>query len=345
MQTRLFGDIKPTIKDIRNGRIGYDDAPEKVIVDILFKHYREKGFPYYPKRDVRKTVHDLYRADISTLIHNSTIEQSMLGLGLLRSYFPHMWNIPCSGHRTPLDTFNDDLAFRDTLRKVWIWCCKHEGCKVSDNRVRQGLKIYGGSYSVSNFRPTVAKYVYDTYGGDTVYDMSCGFGGRLLGAVASKKVKNYIGCEPATKTFNGLLQLKKDLAFAEKEINIHCIGSEHYRPPEHSVDLAFTSPPYFDTEKYSKEATQSYVAYPSLEEWIERFLKQMLFNAFVALKTNGFLILNIANTAKHNNLETEANEFLKSLNMKHIKTYDIVLSSIAGKGKKTEPMFVYEKIS
>ena len=70
------------------------------------------------------------------------------------------------------------------------------------NRIRQSLKIYNGISSVSNFRPTAAKYIYDTYGGDGVtWDMSCGWGGRLLGALSSNSIKKYIGTEPSSKTF------------------------------------------------------------------------------------------------------------------------------------------------
>ena len=43
--------------------------------------------------------------------------------------------------------------------------------------------------------------------------MSCGWGGRLLGALSSSNVKKYIGTEPSTETFKGLKQIQKDFNY------------------------------------------------------------------------------------------------------------------------------------
>ena len=37
-----------------------------------------------------------------------------------------------------------------------------------------------------------------------------------------------------------------------------------------SVDLIFTSPPYFNTEKYSEDDTQSWVRYKKIDDWNEK---------------------------------------------------------------------------
>ena len=77
-----------------------------------------------------------------------------------------------------------------------------------ENRLRQSIKIYTGTQSVSNFRPTAAKLIYEKFGGDTIWDMSCGWGGRLIGFLASSR-KRYIGTEPSSLTFEGLQKDKK----------------------------------------------------------------------------------------------------------------------------------------
>ena len=141
--------------------------------------------------------------------------------------------------------------------------------------------------SVSNFRPMVAKYIYNTYGNNgIVWDMSCGWGGRLLGFLASN-CKKYIGTEPSTKTFNGLLDMKKDYEYVNKDIELHKIGSEDFKPISESIDLCFTSPPYFNTEKYSNEPTQSYIKYPTENEWVNGYLKDTICNCYKALKMGG----------------------------------------------------------
>lgn len=95
--------------------------------------------------------------------------------------------------------------------------------------------------------------------------MSGGWGGRLFGFLASNCQK-YIATEPSSKTFAGLVKLKEDYAYINKQIELHMVGSESFLPKKNSLDLCFTSPPYFNTEKYSDEDSQSYIKFPSLDE-------------------------------------------------------------------------------
>jgi hypothetical protein len=209
--------------------------------------------------------------------------------------------------------------------------------------------LYGGTQTVSNFRPTAAKYIYETYGGDGVtWDMSSGWGGRLLGALSSKRIKKYIGTEPSTKTFEGLNKIKEEFSYLGKEVELHCLGSEVFKPEE-KVDLCFTSPPYFDTEKYADESTQSYIKFPTEQKWIYGFLGQTLKNTFDSTKVSGYLLMNIANTSSGKNIENGTLEIAKKLGYKYIKTLRLNLSTMArdgeGSGSKYEPIFVFQKVS
>ena len=60
--------------------------------------------------------------------------------------------------------------------------------------------------------------------------------------------------------------------------------------------MCFTSPPYFDTEKYSEEPTQSYIKFPKENDWISGFLIKTIKNCHYGLKNEGYLALNIAKT-------------------------------------------------
>lgn len=88
--------------------------------------------------------------------------------------------------------------------------------------------------------------------GDTIGDYSAGFGGRLLGAASCNR--KYIGTDPFTT-----LELEKMIDFFGFE-NCKVIGqgSENYRVEENSVDLYWSSPPYYDQEIYSDSLTQAY---------------------------------------------------------------------------------------
>jgi 16S rRNA G966 N2-methylase RsmD len=285
----------------------------------------------------------LRKFDEQTLLKDGKIDQTMHGLSLAWTYFPHWVEVECGNNKMkPIEYWENDSKLKEIIRKTWDWQIKHGNGSFTLNRLRQNFKIYGGNQSVSNFRPSAAKYIYNTYGnGGVVWDMSCGWGGRLIGFLSSN-CKRYIGTEPSTKTFNGLERLNAELNDG-KEVQLHQLGSEIFKPDENSLDLCFTSPPYFDTEKYSDEETQSYKKYPSESEWTNGFLKDTVSNCFVGLKPGGKMLLNIANTPKYKTIESETIRVATEVGFKHIDTIYLILSSVSGKGEKLEPIFVFQK--
>jgi hypothetical protein len=205
------------------------------------------------------------------------------------------------------------------------------------------LRTYSGVQRVSNFRPSAAAGIYRKYAKNgVVWDMSCGFGGRLIGALASKSVKKYIGTDPSTPTMDGLLRIKNDFC-QDFEVELHKIGSENFVPSE-PVDLCFTSPPYFNTERYTDEPTQSYVAYQTNESWNENFLRKTIQNCSHALKDDGYLLINIANVLTHKTLEQDTVRIAQEEHFKLIDTLKMQLSSITKGGFKYEPIFVFKKL-
>ena len=334
--------------DIRNIDIEYG-------IEIIFKYYRKFGFPHYKIREEEKYEHmrKLKKFDIDTILVDNHIVQTMHCLRLAWTYFPHFWEIRCgNAKQSPMEIFHDDKKFKSTIRKCWNWSKKHfkgeenqENNKFHENRLRQSLKIYTGTQSVSNFRPTAAKLIYEKFGGDVVWDMSSGWGGRLLGFLASSNTKHYIGTEPSSKTYDGLLEMKKDFSYLGKQIDIYKLGSEVYVPEKESLDLCFTSPPYFNTEKYSEELTQSYIKFPSEDKWVDGFLRKTIDNCYYGLKKNGYMLINIANTPKYKFIENETIRISKELGFTQEDTLQLTLSSVMGAGYKYEPIFVFRKES
>ena len=322
-------------------------------VEVIFNYYRRHGFPHYKIREDEKHSHmkKLRKFDVSTIFEDNKIIQTMHALRLAWSYFPFFWEIECGkSMKSPMQTFNDDNKFKSTIRKCWTWELKHWGGenpdsephKFHENRLRQSIKIYTGTQSVSNFRPTAAKLIYEKFGGDVIWDMSCGWGGRLIGFLASSR-KHYIGTEPSSKTYDGLLKIKEDFEYLGKKVEIHKLGSEVFQPDKESLDLCFTSPPYFDTEKYSDESTQSYVKFPTKEEWIDGFLRKTIENCYNGLKSNKYMLINIANTSKYKFIEEQTVKISKELGFKQEQTVELTLSSVMGAGYKYEPIFVFKK--
>ena len=329
-----------------------DDYEVDYGVEVIFNYYRRHGFPHYTIREDEKHEHmrKIQKFDINTILDEDKIVQTMHGLRMAWTYFPHFWEVQCgTAARTPMETFLDDEKFKAVIKKCWRWCSttykgENEGTKnvFHENRLRQSLKIYTGTQAVSNFRPTAAKLIYEKFGGDTIWDMSCGWGGRLIGFLASSR-KKYIGTEPSSLTFEGLQKIKKDFFYLKKSVELHKLGSEEFIPDRNSLDLCFTSPPYFDTEKYSDEDTQSYIKFPTKEEWVNGFLRKTIENCYRGLKDGKYMLINIANTPKYKFIEEETQRIAKELGFVQNDTLQLTLSSVMGAGYKYEPIFVFKK--
>ena len=66
-------------------------------------------------------------------------------------------------------------------------------------------------------------------------------------------------------------------------------------PPERLLPTTgslITSPPYYDTERYSDELTQSCNRYKSYEEWVEKFFTVLIRKTMAHLKSGAVFALN-----------------------------------------------------
>ena len=322
----------------------FSDKEFSEFKDKIFSYYREQGFPYYDI-PLEKQILDLYKlveySKNNSILHDDgeTLKQTMHCLGLCWVYHPHAWNVRCNRLRTPLEAFEDDDIFKKVINKRL-----KNGTYISDSGIRKMLKTYTGTQGVSNFRPSVAKWIYDTYSGDgVVWDMSCGYGGRLVGALLSDKVKRYIGTEPQSETVKGLGKMLDNFSsYFPKEVFINQLGSEDFTPDYKSLDLCFTSPPYFNTEVYGDSQYQSCNRYITKESWLNDFLGKTIKNCYYGLKDDGTLIINIANVRPYKDLEKD---FLK-VSGQFFKLEKVLKYSLSGfykQGFKYEPMFVMKK--
>src|SRR5271169_4839608 len=177
-----------------------------------YEHYRREGFPVYSlKRDEkRQALLDLLVADHAGIIDaKGRIKQTMHGLALAWHYQPLAWTVRCGNRKTPVDLFGDDLLFlRAIERRTKL------GNAFSDSGLRKILRSFSSTQSVSNFRPTAAAAIYHRLlpeKGGVVFDMSAGFGGRLLGALACDSVDRYIGTDPSTYAMDGVREMAGEL--------------------------------------------------------------------------------------------------------------------------------------
>jgi len=328
----------------------------ELYLDRVVNFYHAKGYPHYKFNTAEKELEykKLLKRRIDPIVDH-VVSQSMVGLGLCWSYFPHAASIKCgnSSSLSPMEVFNDKERFKKTMRSR----LKH-GTYLTESGVRKALRVYHGAQGVSNFRPTAAASLY-SYFADILqkdkivtWDMSAGFGGRLLGALMSNRISRYIATDPSSQTFAGLIAMVLDmqkLGFKRNfDVSLRLTGSEDF-VPDRLVDLAFTSPPYFDTERYSLEETQSYKKFDTYDKWLAGFLQKTLVNAKESLRLGGLLAINVANVRNAKTLAEDAEKLLQSIGMKQLTTLQLALSKRPKNGTndakyRYEPIFVFQKV-
>ena len=125
--------------------------------------------------------------------------------------------------------------------------------------------------------------------------------------------------------------------------------------------MVFTSPPYFDRERYSEDEAQSFKSYPMYRDWRDNFLKPTLTNAYESLKSDRYLLWNIADIKTGKDtfqpLEQDSIDIIESLGgvckgkLKMLMASMIgvdqsnVKNSVAVDGvtQKYEPIFIFYK--
>lgn len=330
------------------------DFTDEHEIEAGFKHYRENEFPY-PELTLYEIIHifrklQAVKAKIIKAEPNlwntkvRKIEVQPIGDIQLAVYFhPHIWESHAVGMRSSIQSFNIDKS----LRKVMSLCMKHFG-EITGNNVRIFLRLVNGTQICSNFRPAVAKAVYDYFKPHDVLDMSAGYGGRLMGFLASKCEGNYTGVDPSYNSCVGNIEIAK--AFdAMTRVDIICSPFEDVELTLPKVDLAFTSTPYFAKEIYEENnPKQSRERYPEYKSWLKRFLKPLMKKTRESLNSKGIMALNIADVKIGKNRYPLAKDTVRIAEHVGFKLTEQLEIAFFGFGKglakqKTEPIFIFKK--
>lgn len=318
-------------------------------VELFFNYYRDKGFPYYnlSPSELEREYKKFKKYEVSRILLNDELElqQVMLGLNVVNSFHPQMWSVKCREKLSPMDVFSDDKLFKRALMKR----INMSDSKMATFNVRKSLKIFSGSQSVSNFRPTISKFLYERFCDETfvVLDPCMGYGGRLLGA--STSVGKYVGVDPSTEAIAGNNNLANFIQSVEKktaEFELINAPFEDVEFEGETFDFIFTSPPYFNVEKYSYEETQSHMRYQKYDIWVEGFLKPFIYNSFRFLKTGRYFALNVHGE----DLIKDSLRIALECGFTLVETHQMRLSKICGRGQnktiekyKHEPIFIFKK--
>jgi len=201
------------------------------------------------------------------------------------------WKCDATGYPSPQKTWETE-QYRLTLFKA-LFSLKVK--EINPQVLRNLISLR--KYIAAQFRPSAAKVIYDMFNAETVLDFSMGWGDRIAAAHASDSVKKYVGIDPNAnlipayamqiKYYNSIGKPKKFSLRVGRAEDENLILDDEF-------DLIFTSPPYFDKEKYDQSDQQSYKMYHGFDSWMKDFLFKAIELRSRNLKSGGHLVINIS---------------------------------------------------
>lgn len=246
------------------------------------------------------------------------LSSSAHGSDWLKSRVKSFWEVD----RGPVKAFESDKVLQSVLKyrlglnnsKLYDYALldgekvqTHETFDVTLKDIRNGFIVQRNK--VSWFKPSWAAYIYRRFLSEmdcpTVWDPSIGFSARMLGFASVVSEGTYIGTDPCAHMCEDARDVASQIGVLKQRLkmDVYQTGSEKWMPSEGSLDLVFTSPPYFDAEKYYDEPGQCWRDYPDFEEWKTGYYFPTLKNAFVGLKNGRHLVLNVSSKLRDATLE------------------------------------------
>lgn len=230
------------------------------------------------------------------------------------NYFQQSNRMKCGSNLvdSPWDIWHDQSKLTNMNWHFWRLGALGNS-DINDSTFRSGFRI--GTYTATQFKPNVAKALYEKHNARKVLDTSCGWGDRLAGFYATDCTKMYVGCDPNPEVYetykdqcvqyesllgcNPVLQDKGDhfICTGTKTVIIYNLPSEdvNWKWYEKTFDFYFTSPPYFETERYANNnsSTQSWSRYPTFESWKRDFFFKVNGMVWDTLTDDAYMMINI----------------------------------------------------
>jgi hypothetical protein len=195
-----------------------------------------------------------------------------------------------------LQAMRESPSFRSGLARATIMRVQEKLNPAEVFWLTIQLGINGVDY-VNEFPPAAARDICIRYGlsrDSRVLDPCAGWGGRMAGC--SVVSDHYTCYDPSTLTAKGLGNLSGFLNRArggEFEGLVYCQPYEDSDEIEDWYDISLTSPPYYDSEIYSDEETNSLNRYKSFDAWCEGFYLPLIDKTMRQMKPGAPFLFNI----------------------------------------------------
>jgi len=372
----------------------------KLLQKYLIDAYRLRRNPIMmgqkSEKEIRKSLINFSKLDIHGTLIEKLVTADNKKLNVVKNYnkfgnvvnhwFPEISetkvarNTKDKNPRSVIDNIEDWVFFKRNMSAV----LKRDRMRLFKDRQDEpifpaasvALKLGSGTQPVTNFPPSIAKWVYEyhltKYFKEEekyyVLDPSMGWGGRMIGLLAaSEKIERpivLVGTDVNTTVHDRFDMIYEYWKNKIVNPNDECWMKLHkYVTPAEDLHknaefktfcglghLAFTSPPYFNRENYSNDDTQSFIRYGNnYELWRDDFLRKMVENSYNFLRPGGILIINIADIKigkdKYYPLEQDTIDAATDLGMQYIDKYHFLLSPIIGNNKAKNFITIKEDVS
>lgn len=277
------------IINVRNSlRNMTDDAFEKFLPEFCIK-LEKYGFDNFIQKyndELKLNSIDWNNLKETSIEKDWINSTSIVGMNIIKRNMPHIYEV-CNHKGLNIKQMWDKSHLEKALRTNR----KSHSTPYVTEIVRQ-LGFTAGTSKVTIYRPLLTKRIVDTLNCKNVLDVCIGWGGRMLGSACLDGVR-YTGVEPFSKTYNGLNKIKQELEL-DNVILYNDIAENIIPNLKKEYDIAITSPPYYNLEIYTDESSQSH-HYGSYEEWIDKFLKPVVYGVLNKLIDTGYSCWSVKN--------------------------------------------------
>lgn len=187
-------------------------------------------------------------------------------------------------------------------------------------------------FSVSKFPKNICENIIKFYTkeNDIVLDPCSGHNSRM--ETTFKLRRNYIGYDVSESYMKENKRIAKELfgnseqkllLEVDNDIILYLQSSEKMNENDNSVDLIFTSPPYWDLEFYGDESAQ--LGYKKSYDEFLSGIKRILSESFRVLKVDKYCIINVNDFRKNGIFYDYHNDIIRIARECCFKLHDIII--------------------
>lgn len=260
------------------------ENPDKILVDNYTKEERSKDWVSLVKKQVIEKDGNIISIDTRT----------RPGHKILDHHMHHFYDVKNYKGISVKGLFTQEMLEKALITNLSMHSTPYK------SEIRRMLTMTGGLGNVTKYRTVTSKSIIQFYKAKRVLDPCSGWGGRLLGCLASGDDYYYVGCEPDPNTSKGLNNILADQTIPA---SARSRGMIIETPAEIALseleqmekfDMVLTSPPYFNLELYTA-GEQSTNIYNTWDSWTEKWLKKVILGCLSCLKEGGVSCWSVKN--------------------------------------------------